>query len=69
MGNTAFHIVSAATNTSLAVFSIMLMILAKYPDFQKQVRNEVLEVSGGGGTGTYSRGHDHGWAALRGRKV
>lgn len=36
MGNTAFHIVSAATNTSLAVFSIMLMILAKYPDFQKQ---------------------------------
>lgn len=47
MGNTAFHIVSAATNTSLAVFSIMLMILAKYPDLQHRVRNEVLEVTGG----------------------
>ena len=47
LGNTAFHIVSAATNTSLAVFSIMLMILAKYPELQQRVRNEVLEVSGG----------------------
>nr|UBX54526.1 cytochrome P450 [Aspergillus sp.] len=47
MGNTAFHIVSAATNTSLAVFSIMLLILAKYPDLQQRVRNEVLEVSDG----------------------
>lgn len=47
MGNTAFHIVSAATNTSLAVFSIMLMILAKYPALQERIRNEVLGVSGG----------------------
>ena len=47
MGNTAFHIVSAATNTSLAKFSIMLMILAKDPELQQRVRNEVLEVSGG----------------------
>ncbi|KAJ5919853.1 cytochrome P450 3 monooxygenase [Penicillium verhagenii] len=47
MGNTAFHIVSAATNTSLAVFSIMLLILAKYPELQQRVRDEVLEVSGG----------------------
>nr|A0A6F8RP03.1 RecName: Full=Cytochrome P450 monooxygenase grgG; AltName: Full=Gregatin A biosynthesis cluster protein G [Penicillium sp.]BCA42574.1 cytochrome P450 monooxygenase GrgG [Penicillium sp.] len=47
MGNTAFHIVSAATNTSLAVFSIMLLILAKDPQLQQRVRNEVLEVSGG----------------------
>ena len=47
MGNTAFHIVSAATNTSLAVFSIMLMILAKYPELQQRVRNEVLELSKG----------------------
>ena len=47
MGNTAFHIASAATNTSLAVFSIVLMILAKYPELQQRVRNEVLEVSGG----------------------
>ena len=47
MGNTAFHIVSAATNTSLAVFSIVLMILAKYPELQQRVRNEVLDVSGG----------------------
>ncbi|KAK0118228.1 hypothetical protein ONS95_012531 [Cadophora gregata] len=48
LGNTAFHIVSAATNTSLAVFSIMLMILAKNPDIQQRVRDEVLGVSGGG---------------------
>ncbi|KAK0612636.1 cytochrome P450 [Bombardia bombarda] len=47
MGNTAFHIVSAATNTSLAVFSIMLMILAKYPALQRRVRDEVLQVAGG----------------------
>ncbi|KAL2830286.1 cytochrome P450 [Aspergillus cavernicola] len=47
MGNTACHIVAAAMNTSLSVFSIMLMILAKHPDVQDGVRNEVLEVSGG----------------------
>lgn len=47
MGNTAFHIVSAATNTSLAVFSIMLLILAKYPEIQQRSRSEILEVSGG----------------------
>jgi cytochrome P450 len=47
MGTPAFHIVSAAVNTSLAVFSIALMILAKYPELQQRARNEVLKVSGG----------------------
>lgn len=47
LGNTAFHILSAATATSTAVFSIMLMILAKFPEVQQRARNEVLEVLGG----------------------
>lgn len=47
MGNTAFHIVATGYVTSLATFSTMLMILAKYPELQQRVRNEVLEVSGG----------------------
>lgn len=47
MGTPAFHIVSAAVNTSLAVFSIMLMILAKHPETQQRARDEVLEVTGG----------------------
>ncbi|KAL4971368.1 cytochrome P450 [Aspergillus desertorum] len=47
MGNTACHVVAAAMNTSLTVFSIMLVILAKHRDVQDRVRKEVLEVSGG----------------------
>ncbi|KAL6232006.1 cytochrome P450 [Aspergillus navahoensis] len=47
MGNTACHVVAAAMNTSLSVFSIMLLILAKHRDVQDRVRKEVLEVSGG----------------------
>jgi cytochrome P450 len=47
IGTPAFHIVSAAVNTSLAVFSTMLMILAQHPDIQQRARNEVLEVSRG----------------------
>ena len=47
IGTPAFHIVSAAVSTSLAVFSTMLMILAKYPEVQQRARNEVLKVSGG----------------------
>ncbi|GAM36833.1 hypothetical protein TCE0_018f06241 [Talaromyces pinophilus] len=47
MGNTACHVVAAAMNTSLSVFSIMLLILAKHRDVQERVRSEVLEVSGG----------------------
>jgi cytochrome P450 len=47
MGNAAFHIVSAATNTSSATMTIILMTLAKYPDIQQKVVDEVLEISGG----------------------
>ncbi|KAL4861812.1 cytochrome P450 [Aspergillus spectabilis] len=47
MGNTACHVVAAAMNTSLSVFSIILLILAKHRDVQDRVRNEVLDVSGG----------------------
>lgn len=47
IGTPAFHIVSAAVATSLAVFSTMLMTLAKYPEIQQRARNEVLEVLGG----------------------
>lgn len=32
MGNTACHVVAAAMNTSLSVFSNMLLILAKHRD-------------------------------------
>lgn len=47
MDNTACHVVAAAMNTSLSVFSIMLLILAKQRDVQDRVRKEVLDVSGG----------------------
>jgi cytochrome P450 len=47
MGHTAFHVVAASTSTSTAKFSILLMVMAKYPEVQQRVRNEVLEVSGG----------------------
>ncbi|POR35119.1 hypothetical protein TPAR_04688, partial [Tolypocladium paradoxum] len=47
MGMTGVQILSAAMNTSLAVFSIGLMILAKYPELQQRASNEVLEVLGG----------------------
>jgi cytochrome P450 len=47
LGTPAFHIVSAAVATSLAVFSTMVMVLAKYPEVQQRARNEVLQVSGG----------------------
>ncbi|KAI0445797.1 cytochrome P450 [Xylaria telfairii] len=48
MGNAGFHIVSTATSAPLAFFQNMLMTLAKYPEVQQRVRNEILEVSGGG---------------------
>lgn len=48
LGPSAFNIVSAAMYTSLAVFSTILVIVAKYPDVQQRIREEVLEVSGGG---------------------
>ncbi|KAL4881200.1 cytochrome P450 [Aspergillus karnatakaensis] len=47
LANTACHAVAAAMNTSLSVFEIMLLILAKYQDVQERVREEVLSVSGG----------------------
>ncbi|KAF9781439.1 cytochrome P450 [Fusarium proliferatum] len=46
MGMTGVQILSAAMNTSLAVFSIGLMIFAKYPALQQRARNEVIEVLG-----------------------
>lgn len=47
LGLTAWNIVAAAMYTSLATFSTMLMIVAKYPDVQQRIRDEVLQVSGG----------------------
>lgn len=47
MGQSAFHIVTAAINTSIAIFATMLLILAKDPELQQRVRSEILEVSGG----------------------
>ncbi|KAI0455763.1 cytochrome P450 [Xylaria acuta] len=47
MGNAGFHIVSTATSAPLAFLQNMLMTLAKYPEVQQRVRNEVLEGSGG----------------------
>jgi cytochrome P450 len=48
LGLTAWNIVAAAMYTSLATFSTMLMIVAKYPEVQQRIREEVLQVSGGG---------------------
>ncbi len=48
LGPSAFNIVAAAMYTSRSVFSIMLMVVAKYPEIQQRIRDEVLEVSGGG---------------------
>ncbi|KAK2591730.1 hypothetical protein QQS21_010584 [Conoideocrella luteorostrata] len=47
MGMTGVQILSAAMNTSLAVFSIGLLVFAKYPELQDRARKEVLEVLGG----------------------
>lgn len=47
LGLSAWNIVAAAMYTSLATFSTMLMIVAKYPDVQQRIRDEVLQVSGG----------------------
>ena len=47
ISNTAFHITSAAMATSTAVFLNIMMALAKYPEVQQRIRDEVLEVSGG----------------------
>ena len=47
IGHTALHVLATSRATSLGVFSIMLMALAKYPEHQQRIRNEVLEVSGG----------------------
>ena len=48
MGHTGFHIVASATASSLAVMSTMLLLLAKYPDMQDRIRDEMLTASGGG---------------------
>jgi hypothetical protein len=42
IGNTAFHVVTAGSGTSLAFMSVVLMILAKYPEAQTRLREEVL---------------------------
>lgn len=47
LGLTAWNIVSAAMYTSLATFSTMLMTVAKFPEVQQRIREEVLQVSGG----------------------
>ncbi|KAH7014523.1 cytochrome P450 [Microdochium trichocladiopsis] len=49
LGLSAWNIVAAAMYTSLATFSTMLMIVAKYPEVQQRIREEVLQVSGGDG--------------------
>lgn len=49
LGLSAWNIVAAAMYTSLATFSIMLMVVAKYPGVQQRIRDEVLQVSGGDG--------------------
>lgn len=47
LASTACHAVAAAMNTSLSVFEMMLLVLAKCQDVQEKVREEVLSVSGG----------------------
>lgn len=47
IGMTAVTILSAATDTSLAVTSGILMVFARYPEIQQRVRDEVLQLSGG----------------------
>lgn len=46
MGNAGFHIASTATSAPLAFLQNMLLTLAKHPEVQQRVRNELLEVSG-----------------------
>ncbi|KAF1826658.1 cytochrome P450 [Dissoconium aciculare CBS 342.82] len=45
IGNTAFHVVTAGSGTSLAFMSVVLMILAKYPEVQTRLREEVLRIT------------------------
>lgn len=47
VGHTALHVLATARATSLAVFSVMLLALVKYPEHQDRLRKELLEVSGG----------------------
>ncbi|KAI0975855.1 cytochrome P450 [Xylaria arbuscula] len=47
LGNMASHTVSTGTTGPMALFETVLMVLAKYPDIQKKVRDEVLAVSRG----------------------
>lgn len=47
LGMTGVQILSASMNTSLATFSMGLMLLAKYPKIQQRARDEILSVLGG----------------------
>ncbi|KAJ4351218.1 uncharacterized protein N0V89_006557 [Didymosphaeria variabile] len=47
IGNTAFHTMATGWATSLATLTTILMLLAKDPELQQKMRNEVLEVTGG----------------------